>query len=417
MRILLVSTLAAILAGTATAAEKLVVPLPMTPAAIAAGTKILPVSLTRMAANIPPQKTWAEVGENPLCATEYTLEWKSQNNVIDPSSGFEQAFRDAFAQAKLRVGGDPTNLFNDDVGTANLQVGALITDVRARFCSMWTGEPYRGSLLMTVEWQIYSVSEAKVVARIRTEGGIEIKKPAKDAISRLIREGFGDNALRLAANEDFRRVIFESPAAAAAPLTAGAAAAVRFAPSKADSTPLSTAVNSVVTIRAGNGMGSGVLISADGYILTNHHVVGEAGTVRIRWSDGTENSGEVVRADRRRDVALVKASPKAGPLAIRSAPAQLGETVFAVGTPLRKEFSNTLTRGVVSGTRLLEGLPMIQSDVAVDHGNSGGPLLDEQGRIIALTVSGYEEGGVGRNINFFIPIADALKALALTPAT
>jgi S1-C subfamily serine protease len=139
--------------------------------------------------------------------------------------------------------------------------------------------------------------------------------------------------------------------------------------------------------------------------------------VRVRWADGTESIGDVVRSDARRDVALVRAAPKASPLAIRNTPLQLGETVFAIGTPLKAEFANTLTRGIVSGTRLIDGLPMIQSDVAIDHGNSGGPLLDEQGRITALAVSRYEEDGVGHSINFFIPIDDALKALNLVAMT
>jgi S1-C subfamily serine protease len=70
----------------------------------------------------------------------------------------------------------------------------------------------------------------------------------------------------------------------------------------------------------------------------------------------------------------------------------------------------------VSGNRTIEGQPFIQSDVAVDHGNSGGPLLDEQGRVLALTDWGYAPDGVSHNLNFFIPIDDALRALGLSPA-
>lgn len=104
-----------------------------------------------------------------------------------------------------------------------------------------------------------------------------------------------------------------------------------------------------VVVFAGSGSGSGVLISTDGYILTNHHVAGKSGRVRIRWSDGTESVGEVVRADRRRDVALIKvASPKGRPLSIRQAPVELGDTVYAIGTPLGDELQNTVTRGIVS---------------------------------------------------------------------
>jgi S1-C subfamily serine protease len=123
-----------------------------------------------------------------------------------------------------------------------------------------------------------------------------------------------------------------------------------------------------------------------------------------------------LRSDPRRDVALIRTSGKSTALSIRHEPPVLGETVFAIGTPLEKEFQNTLTRGVVSGNRTIEGQPFIQSDVAVDHGNSGGPLLDEQGRVLALTDWGYAPDGVSHNLNFFIPIDDALRALGLSPA-
>jgi serine protease Do len=163
--------------------------------------------------------------------------------------------------------------------------------------------------------------------------------------------------------------------------------------------------------------GSGFLISPDGYLLTNKHVVGDATQVRIRWSDGTETTGAVVRSDRRRDVALIKVAPRPGASrVIRSGALSAGEMVFAIGTPLEKDFQNTVTRGVVSGRRTLEGLAFVQSDVAVDHGNSGGPLIDERGQVVAITQSAYTPDGVSHTINVFIPIADALAALNLRAA-
>ena len=75
-----------------------------------------------------------------------------------------------------------------------------------------------------------------------------------------------------------------------------------------------------------------------------------------------------------------------------------------------------MTKGIVSATRVRDGLPYIQSDVAVTHGNSGGPLLDEKGRVIGITASGLTSNGTPIGLNFFIPIDDALKALSLSPA-
>lgn len=349
----------------------------------------------------------------PCVSTGDVTLWVEANNKIDGIETFDRIFRDQLKGQGFRTAGDPTNLFEDQA-SADLQVGALVTDLKIKICNYVTlvNATFQGAAVMDVEWQIYSVSQAKVLARIKTHGGTTIKGAKQGAGTALLQAAFADNAQRLAANEAFRQIIAgATPSASALP-----ASLMAFKAAPAGDVPLATAVKSVVSIFAGDGMGSGVAISTDGYILTNHHVAGSSGQVRVRWPDGAESVGEVVRSDRRRDVALIKTTPKAPPLPVRGPPVQVGETVFAVGTPLRKEFSNTLTRGVVSATRQIEGQAVIQSDVAVDHGNSGGPLLDEKGRIVALTVSGYSEDGVGRNINFFIPIEDALKALALTPA-
>jgi S1-C subfamily serine protease len=174
---------------------------------------------------------------------------------------------------------------------------------------------------------------------------------------------------------------------------------------------------SVAIVFAADGSGSGFLVSRDGYVLTNHHVVGGAKYVKLKWSTGEETLGEVIRSDRRRDVALIKTDAKdRAPLALRTGSAQPGDPVFAIGTPLDDKLQNTLTKGIVSANRVYDGLPFIQSDVAVTHGNSGGPLLDEQGRVLGLTVSGRAPDGAPVGLNFFIPIDDALKALALKSA-
>ena len=102
---------------------------------------------------------------------------------------------------------------------------------------------------------------------------------------------------------------------------------------------------------------------------------------------------------------------------VRGQAPAVGETVFAIGTPLDKSLSGTLTRGVVSARRIIDSQPFIQSDVAVTHGNSGGPLLDEKGAIVGLTVSGLAPEGSQIGLNFFIPIEDALKVLAIVSAS
>jgi S1-C subfamily serine protease len=174
------------------------------------------------------------------------------------------------------------------------------------------------------------------------------------------------------------------------------------------------AVGAVVLIQSGAGEGSGFLASSDGLLLTNQHVVGESKFVKVRWSDGIEALGEVIRSDKVRDVALVKTDPRGRkPIALRRDPLQPGDTVFAIGSPMGDRFQSTVTRGVISAYRTVDGLSYIQSDVSVTHGSSGGPLLDEKGEAVGMTKGGVI--GAPSGMNMFIPVGDALTFLSAKP--
>ena len=145
-------------------------------------------------------------------------------------------------------------------------------------------------------------------------------------------------------------------------------------------------------------------------------MVGASKYLKVKWSDGIETVGEVVRSDIGRDVALVKTDPRGrAPLALHRGGVEPGDTVFAIGTPLDPRLQGSLTRGVVSANRVLGGYAFIQSDVVVNPGNSGGPLLDEKGAVVGLAVSGLVQDKAPRGINFFIPIGDAVDFLGLKP--
>jgi S1-C subfamily serine protease len=385
-----------------------------------------PVSFARMAARIPAGTVWATLQEvsGPFgCRDLKTLTWSAKHNEDAGGPEFERTFREEFAAAGLQVTGDPNNLFQRDDKSADIQVGALVTGLSARFCADQTfkesfagSEHYemKGEATMAIEWQVYSTSQARVLARIPTTGAHRIEKAVDSGDGILLQRAFAANVRGLVSSPEFRSAINGRAGAEAA--QERTAITLNTAP-PLSVRPIKDAAGSVATVFAGGAMGSAFLISNNGYLLTNQHVVGDAAQVRLRWADKSESVGRVIRSDRRRDVALIQADAKGrAPLVLRPSAADLGETVFAVGTPLEKDFENTVTKGVVSGSRLLDGQAFVQSDVAVDHGNSGGPLLDEKGRVIAITDWGYAPDGVSHNLNFFIPIDDALKALALTPA-
>jgi serine protease Do len=389
-----------------------IVPLPI-------GVTVRPVSLTKMAADIRPGSPWITFEQKPFACIRQSdpITWKAEGNQIGEDGGFQRTFREELGKAGFKFAGDATNLFEQETKASDLQVGALIKDMQLSFCYFDSDRQLdpewfrRASSRMDVEWQIYSVSQGKVLARIGTTGNYALNNRVDNPIGFLIGGAFTDNVQRLAMSDEFRSLVTSAPGTPAAKPTA-----ISFKPGAAQKRPLADAAGSVVAIFAGAGMGSGFLISDEGYILTNHHVVGGADRIRVRWADGAETTGEVVRSDRRRDVALVKvAAGRRRPMAISAGAPALGQTVFAIGTPLDPKLQNTVTRGIVSSSRTVEGQTFIQSDVAVTHGNSGGPLLDENGAAIGLTVLGLYPAE-SKSLNLFIPIGDALDVLALKPA-
>jgi S1-C subfamily serine protease len=301
-----------------------------------------------------------------------------------------------------------------------LRVEATIGELGARLCAL-SGRRTTGALVMTVTWKLFAPTQDAPLAIVQTHASGDAGELISNNFAPLLEAAFRANVQALAADPAFQKALKPPPRRRSKPRpphVEAPLADMRLGLVAASAPmPFGQAAQGVVSIIAGSTLGSGVLITADGYLLTNEHVVGRAKAVTVRWPDGTETPGEVVRADKRRDVALVKTEPpKLRPLAIRRRPVTLAETVYAIGTPRETDFAGTLTRGVVSTVqRVIGGQAYIQSDVAIAHGNSGGPLLDEKGAIVGLSVLIYEPGGVPQNINFFVPIDEALKALAIQP--
>src|SRR5216683_1587617 len=183
-------------------------------------------------------------------------------------------------------------------------------------------------------------------------------------------------------------------------------------------TPLSEGTSAlqaaVVTVKIEGAHGSGFFISKDGYLLTNHHVVTENKFVTVKLTTGRQLPGEVVRTNKTRDIALVKVNESgmtALPLLLDLP--EVASEVYAIGTPRDEKYSTTITKGIVSAYRTENDLSLMQSDVAIHPGNSGGPMVDRFGNVVAASVAGLTISGVSVGINFFIPIADALKFLAV----
>jgi len=156
------------------------------------------------------------------------------------------------------------------------------------------------------------------------------------------------------------------------------------------------------------GEGSGFIVSADGYILTNAHVVADADEVTVRTTDRREYAAKVVGVDKRTDVAVIKIEGKELPVVRLGDPSKLrpGEWVLAIGSPFT--FENSVTAGIVSATgRSMPGedlVPFIQTDVAVNPGNSGGPLFNLNGEVVGINSQIYSRSGGYMGLSFAIPI-------------
>lgn len=174
------------------------------------------------------------------------------------------------------------------------------------------------------------------------------------------------------------------------------------------------ALQATVLVKEKDGIGSGVFISPDGFILTAAHVVSQD-TVEVRTKNGKSYQADVLRIDEGKDVALLRLQepPSETPclqLDVGTAPA--GEDVYALGSPAGEELSFSISRGIVSGARTIEGTSYVQTDAPINPGNSGGPLVNGAGRVMAIAswkVAHEKMEGLG----FGVPSSTALSALGI----
>lgn len=189
-------------------------------------------------------------------------------------------------------------------------------------------------------------------------------------------------------------------------------------PSAKDSVKnLDDAITAVVTVVVSEGHGSGCIVSPDGYVITNHHVITEdtASKVKILFSNGDSTTAHVIRSNAEYDLAVLKLD-KPGPYkyfpvdTIRH-DIPVGDDVFAIGTPESIFLGQTLTKGIISGERNAGDKTIIQTDVSINPGNSGGALVNSSGHLLGIVNAKMKGVGI-QGIGFAIPacyIDDALK--------
>jgi hypothetical protein len=325
-----------------------------------------------------------------------------------------------------------------NVSQPELQVGAAIIGLTATGCygNMFNFLTTEFDATITVDWQVFEPLEKKILFRATNTGHVKVKLRGNSGSVAV--EGTG-NAFREAAKAILSDPNFvmavKDPNGGASNASSGAlfpeatttvadGANPSSIQTRIASQPLQTKAlrdqvdsvrNQVVTIRTPNGTGSAFYIS-DSLLLTNAHVVTGFKKVMVRFFGGREIVAEVLSTDARRDVALLKTEGVglAG-LSLRLDKPELTSQVFVIGSPLGEKQEGSISAGIISGYREHELGPMIQSDVAVTHGNSGGPLLDEKGNVIGLTdLILLGSDGAPTAIGLFIPIGDAIAKLGIS---
>jgi serine protease Do len=393
-------------------------------------TSIHSVKLVRVIEGVPLGTVWLKLKLSrsplvPVCIYDgltKTSEGRKELKLPPFSEPFKAALQ---GDGYKVVTPSEDNLFDHESGSADLEVAAVITDVHVEGC-ISSGDlvnergTVKGDGSMSVDWQVYSPINKQVVARLTTSGSSRLEEGVPGGVDRLVVASFAANARQLASNADFRAAMSAPKPFTKGFVMPGQQDKIVLAGSlKIPKRQIADATGSVVTILPGAGSGSGFLVSTDGYLLTDAHVVGDEKNVRVRWSDGLETLATVERVSEKRDVAILKTNPRdRAPLALRRGPVTLGARVYAIGSPAGRKFEGTVSSGVMSADRVFDGLRYIQSDTTVSHGSSGGPLLDENGAVIGLTDLAIpntgptgEEGPAG--LNLFTPIGDAMDFLAL----
>jgi len=354
------------------------------------------ISVTRLVSKLPTGHRVGTSSGGLLCVPQGPMTWRPG---LDEAVTGEviTVIRDELKKAGYRVPGQSGSLFEEaSDGQADLLLAGAIKTVTLNVCNGPQGRSSESSV--EIEWQLYERRTRSVILTAMTGGTAKSnpggREASLDATAGALRNLLAQQTFVAAVGSTVRAA---DPVYPSLPLTV---VSVKASDAAAAQQLIQHAQNAVVRILRPKGHGSGVVVSSSGWLLTAAHVVaGLPGPFDVELGDGQKVAGTYAAA----------------PIA-SSASIQVGNPAFAIGTPLQERFSRTVTKGVISALRPKDGRTVIQSDVGVHAGSSGGALLDEHGRLIGLSISGMALGGqIGVGLNEFLGIDDAWRALQVEP--
>jgi serine protease Do len=312
-------------------------------------------------------------------------------------------------------GGDNPLFEEKEQAKANLQLGCIVKDVKLEHYSLFSRK--NATINLEIEWQLYDALQRKVIYRSTLTG----VNTTRDIPAKLMFDAFANSLKKLLADKNFVNLVSNGNP----PQAVTESSLSKFAPLTVDVTKNSNEIklpeqmakvlDSVVKIRVGAALASGVFISSDGYLLTAAHVVSGVTGVRVALRSGITLPAQVLRVDNPQDIALIKVAGSGYPALplVLNGNLPVGSAVYVIGTPADDVFVDSVSKGIVSGLRKLDDFDYIQTDASVSPGCSGGPLLNQQGQIIGITswkivAPGFE------GLAFGVPLSVIGKRLNIT---
>lgn len=384
-----------------------------------------PMALQRLVSQIPTRTVIGQFDLGFMCLGP-RVDIYVENALKDVSvNDYATAFNQEASAAGYQVAGGGSDLFGAQ-SNPELVVGAIVTGLKENGCAR-VGDQHLEATI-SVEWQVFDPLNKKVLFKAANEGSARVAVKAQQRVYGIeaARSAFAAAAKLIVADPNFVAAVKDprgGPASSGNSLfpEASATAPAATPAMRIAQLPLSTAdfraqvpniQQQVVTIVTPRGSGSGFYISNQ-LLLTNHHVIEGYTDVRINFFGGRQTPGTVIASDARRDIALVRTETQAfAGLPLRLDNPAVASQVFVIGSPIDPKNEGSVSAGIVSGFRDHDYGPMLQSDVGVTFGNSGGPMFDDKGNVIALTDLGIPDAnGNATQVNMFIPIGDGLKKL------
>jgi hypothetical protein len=365
------------------------------------------VEFTKLVFNIPHNK---EIGSTGKSNTKSYNNTYVQRSMESNKNTWIAQITEEFKNRKLNIKIDEVDLFGGRVEkeSSKFLIAAEVQDV---WISIFNGRSYA---FATLKWSLFDQRKRKIVFEQVGYGFGEGKEGYRDHLD----GAFKTAAAHLTCSEDFLNALMgveSTEDGANDEIEKIEVTGISELKLDVGSNLIKRCIESTVTIVTNDGFGSGVVISADGKILTNEHVISGASSIEVIFNNGLRLDAEVVRKDRYYDVALLQISVGKGykplPLAIgENIGYEIGDDVMAIGTPIAIDLGQTVSRGIVSGNRKHEERLFIQTDVSVNSGNSGGPLINKDGKVVGI-VTMKITGDRAEGLAFAVPIGQTLESL------